>query len=240
MVKFNEKTRMTPEWVARVANDNPVERLSNGNLRVFCRLAFANVLERSKKKNGEEGPFGVVVLLPEALDISLLRNAVVDLIKKEMPAALENQAIADKLHKPIKLQDGFVNMKPEAQGALYDGFVPGRLCISANSGNQPPCVDQNMAPIVDKRHCYSGAWAIVTLVDKWFKADGNQGPTFFLQSVMIVADDENLGGVGAANPNEDFKGVKVDKAVNPAAAFGATGHTAGAAASTVGGVDLFS
>jgi hypothetical protein len=90
-------------------------------------------------------------------------------------------------------------------------------------------VDQNLAPIVDKRHVYSGCWVIPTVIAKWFDVGTNKGPTFYLQSVMVVADDENLGGTGSANPNADFAGVKIDQTVNPAAAFGVEGPTAGAA-----------
>lgn len=233
-----EKTQMTAEWIARVAADNPVQQLANGNYLVFCRLAFANILERGKPQPPKtEGSYGAVLLLPDVLDLTPLKQAVVDLLKENAPAALANQALADKLNKPLKKQDSFVNTKSET-GELYDGFVPGRFCISANSGNQPPCVDQRMAPIVDKSKCYSGVWAIVTITAKWFDVGTNKGPTFYLQSVMVVADDTSLGGVGSANPNDDFKGVKIDQAVNPAAAFGAEGHTAGG--NSAAAVDLFS
>ena len=95
-----------------------------------------------------------------------------------------------------------------------------------------------MAPIIDKKHVYSGVWAIVTLAPKWFDVSTNKGPTFYLQSVMVVADDESLGGTGSANPNSDFAGVKIDATVNPSAAFENMKPADGGAAAT-GGVDLF-
>lgn len=235
---MSEKTNMKPDWVAKVQADNPPVRLPNGNIRSGpVRLGFANVIEPGKKKDGSEGNYGVVILFPEGADMTPYKDAVVELIKEKAPAALTNQALASKLHKPIKDQATFVNTK-DPNGSLYDGFVAGRAAISANSASKPPCVDQKLAPIVDKREVYSGCWALVTVVPKWFDVDGNKGPTFYLQSVMKIADDENIGGVGAANPNTDFAGVKVDPAVNPSALFGAEGHTAGGGDAAA--VDLFS
>lgn len=231
-----EKSRMTREWIQRVWADNPCRMLDNGNMITGpVRLAFANILERGKPQPPKtEGSFGAVLLFPEGVDLSVPKAQVLDLIKENAPAALANQALADRLNKPLKKQDTFV----DKEGRLYDGFVDGRVCISANSGSQPPCVDMGMAPIIDKKHVYSGVWAIVTLAPKWFDVSTNKGPTFYLQSVMVVADDENLGGTGSANPNSDFAGVKIDAAVNPSAAFENMKPADGGAAAT-GGVDLF-
>lgn len=234
-----EKSRMTREWIQRVWADNPCRMLDNGNMITGpVRLAFANILERGKPGQGKtEGSFGSVLLFPEGVDLSVPKAQVLELIKENAPLALTNQAVADKLNKPLKKQDSFINPKSE-RGELYDGFVAGRLCISANSGSQPPCVDMGMAPIIDKKHVYSGCWAIVTLAPKWFDVGTNKGPTFYMQSVMVVADDENIGGTGSANPNSDFAGVKIDAAVNPSAAFENMKPADGGAAAT-GGVDLF-
>lgn len=232
-----EKSRMTREWIARVWADNPCRMLDNGNMITGpVRLAFANILERGKPQPPKtEGSFGAVLLFPEGVDLSVPKAQVLDLIRENAPAALANQALADRLNKPLKKQDTFV----DKEGRLYDGFAEGRVCISANSGSQPPCVDMGLAPIVDKKHVYSGCWAIVTLAPKWFDVGTNKGPTFYLQSVMVVADDENIGGTGSANPNSDFAGVKIDATVNPSAAFENMKPADGGAAAAAGGVDLF-
>lgn len=222
-----EKSNMKREWIERAWKDNPCVKLSNGNVRTGpVRLGFANLLERPKPgSDGKERAYGTVLLFPDGVDLSVLKNEAKAILQENAPASLTNKAIFDKLNNPFKDQGGFV----DKEGNIYDGFVPGRIAISANSSkSQPPVVDQKMAPIIDRRHVYSGCWAIVTLAPRWFDVGTNKGPTFYLQSVMVVADDENIGGAGAANPNADFAGVKVDAALNPAAAFGAEGATAGA------------
>lgn len=230
-----EKTRMTPDWITRVWAENPCRRQPNGNILLGpVRAAFCNVLERPKPgQDGKEKAYGVVLLIP---DLSLiggqealrpLYEARQSLVQEKAPNALQSEAVFRKLHNPFKSQGDFVNTK-DPNGALYDGFVDGRLCISANSSQtKPPVVDQNLAPIIDKSGVYSGCWVIPALGPGWIGRDDNKGPTFYLQSLMVVAHDDNLGGVGAANPNADFAGVKVDASVNPAAMFGADGPTAG-------------
>lgn len=235
-----EKTKMTREWIERVWKDNPAVVLPNGNIRLGpSRAAFVNLLERPKPgADGKERAFGVVILLPELggpVNIDVLQNEVKALFTEKAPQALTNKELFSKLNNPFKKQGAQV----DKDGNIYDGFVEGRICISANSSKSaPPVVDQNLAPITDKRDVYSGCWIIPTLACRWFDVGTNKGPTFYLQSVMVVADDENLGGVGTANPNSDFAGVKIDAAVNPAAAFGVEGPTAGP--SEPAAVDLLS
>ncbi len=234
-----ENTRMTPEWIKRVWNDNPPRRAANGNIIFLARTAFCNVLERPKPGNDDkERAFGSVLLIPD-LDIiggadalKLFTDACTALIAESMPAALKNKDLADKLHNPLKKQGTYVNIKSE-DGDLYEGFVPGRFCISANSSqSKPQVVDQNMSPLIDKADVYSGMWVLAAVKEGWIKTKENPGPTFYLQSLMKVADDNSLGGVGQSNASSDFAGVKIDQTVNPAEAFN------GSAPSEAGAVNL--
>jgi hypothetical protein len=236
-----EKSRMTREWVERVWADNPCVLLDNGNIRFVARAAFVSVLERPKPgADGKERAFGLVALLPDLggpVNIDALKKAVMDIYAEKAPAALNSAELRAKLNQPIKAQDGYV----DKEGKLYDGFVPGRLCISANSSkSKPPVVDLNGSPIVEKSQIYSGCWVIVAVKPAWFDVDTNKGPTFYLQSVMVIAHDENLGGAGQGNPEQDFKGVKVDASVNPAGAFGVDAATAGNTDQAKAAADLFS
>lgn len=230
-----EKSRMTREWVERIWGDNPCVMMDNGNIRFVTRLAFVNLLERPKPgADGKERSFGAVCLLPELggnVKIDALLNAVRGIYEEKLPAALTSPEVRAKYNQPFKDQASFV----DKEGKLYDGFVPGRHCISANSSqSKPPVVDINGAPIVEKNRVYSGSWAIVSVRPAWFDVGSNKGPTFYMQSVMVIADDENLGGQGQADPSKDFAGVKVDPTVNPAAAFGAAGGGGQAAADLLG------
>ena len=236
---------MKPEWITRVWNDNPCQLLPNGNIVFLARTAFCNVLERPKPgADGKEKAFGSVLMIPDLALIGgqdalkPLADARMALVKEHMPAAIAHKDLMAKLHNPFKAQGGYINTKSK-DGDLYDGFVPGRLCISANSSiSKPPVVDQNMAPIIDKAHVYSGCWVIAAVAPGWIKNPQTPGPTFYLHSLMVVADDTRLGGVGQSNPSQDFAGVKIDQTVNPAAAFGVEGGTAGPASAVE--VDLLS
>ncbi len=221
-----DKSRMTDEWIKRVWAENPMHvSPKSGNLITGpVRLGFCNLLERPKPgADGKERAYGAVLLFPPFAIIGQdaikpLQDAVAALYKEKAPQALNNPAIRDKMNKPLKDQGTFVDTK---SGQPYAGFMPGALAISANSSqSQPAVVDQNGAPIVEKARVYSGCWAIAALKPAWFDVGSNKGPTFYLQSVMVVADDENLGGAGSSNPSADFASVKIDAQVNPTAMFG--------------------
>ncbi len=219
---MSEKSNVTKEWIEGAWAKYPPKKLENGNI-VFgpVRLAFVNLVgEQKKTKAGNLKSWGAVLLFPDCADLKLLKTEATAKLKEKAPLALTNKAIAEKYHNPFKKQDSFVDTKT---GNLYEGFVEGRTAISMNSpGSQPPVVNQRLAPVIDEKSCYSGVWAMVTASPcSWFKVDGNEGPNFYLQSVMIVQDDESLGGSGSSNPNKDFEGINLSSDVNPAAAFGA-------------------
>lgn len=213
-----EKTNMTPDWVARVTAANQPKKLPNGNILVFGRGSFVNVLERPPPgSNGKERAYGLVLLLPEQTDLSVLKDEAKALFQEKAPAALTNKAIAGKYHNPFKKQGEYIDKKT---GQMYDGFVEGRICLSLNSSkSQPLVVNQRMAPITDKAQIYSGCWVICSIRPAWFRVDGNEGPTFYLQQVMVVAEDESLGGVGRPDP-KDFAGISIEGNVNLDDAFG--------------------
>src|SRR5436190_3555029 len=131
-----EKSRMTREWIERVWTDNPCVLLDNGNIRFVTRLAFVNVLERPKARPGDDPnkprAYGVVALLPELggpVSIQPMLDAVKAIYTEKLPAALTSPEVRAKYNQPFKDQGGYV----DKEGKLYDGFVPGRYCISANS-----------------------------------------------------------------------------------------------------------
>ena len=215
-----EKTNMTKEWVDGVVAKYPPKKLDNGDIRLFGRFAFFQVVgDKPKDKEGKERAWGLVLLIPEGTDMSLPKEEAKALFQEKAPQALTNPDLAKKFNNPFKKQDDYVNTET---GDLYDGFVKGRLAMSFNSSkSQPPVVDQRMVPIIDKKDAYSGMWGFVSVKPQWFDVGSNKGPTFYLQSVMKVADDESLGGVGRANPNQAFGDISISADVNPADAFGA-------------------
>lgn len=231
-----EATNMKPDWVARVVADNPISLLPNGNVRTCpVRLSFPHLLTPSKPtKEKPEGSYGSTLLFPFGIDDSVLRKAATEVVAASLPAAL--QPGGPRVFNPFKVVKAAddPNWQKGDPTDASEGYVRGALVLRCNSTAAILTVDQRLAPITDTARIYPGVWAICTIRPYWFSGDTNKGPTFGLQSVMIVADDVNLGG-GAANPQADFAGVKIDASVNPAAAFG-QGATAGAREV----VDLFS
>jgi hypothetical protein len=220
-----EKSNVSPEWVVDTATKYPPVKLPNGDIRLFGRFAFVNVLERPKPgADGKERAYGLVLMVPEKTDLTLMKNEAKALFQEKAPLALTNKAIAEKYHNPFRKQDEYVDKNT---GELYDGFAAGRIAMSFNSSkSQPPVVDKRQAPIVDKQAIYSGCWGFVTVRPGWFKVQGNEGPTFYLQAVMVVEHDESLGGIGRADPKAAFGDISITSDVNPAENFGAAGPPA--------------
>jgi ssDNA-binding protein len=218
-------TNMTDEWIKAALAKNPCVKLDNGNIRTCpVRLSFPHIFSPSKPvPPNTEGKHGSSLLLPLGADISVLTAEA---------TACARAKWGDKMPK---LRSPFLKQDDDAE--RYPGYVPGAVLIRATSNQKLPCVDQNLAPIVDEARVYPGVWAIVTLRAFAYDMGVNKGVSFGLQSVMIIADDQNIGGTGQANPSTDFAGVKIDANLNPAAAFGAEGSTAGATEPSA--VDIF-
>lgn len=214
-----EKTSVTQDWVDGIVAKYPPKKLDTGDIRVFGRFAFVNLLERPKPgADGKERAYGLVLLIPAKTDLTLLKEEAKALFQEKAPLALQNPEVAKKYHNPFRKQEEFVDTKT---GELYDGFVPGRVCMSFNSSkSQPPVVNQRNAPIVDKGDIYSGCWGFVSVRPAWFKAQGNEGPTFYLQTVMVAQTDDSLGGVGRADPQKAFGDISISSDVNPSDSFG--------------------
>lgn len=214
-------SNMTDEWVKAQWAKNPCVKLANGDIRTGpVRLSFPNILKPAKPnpQTPDKVSYGAVLLFPAGVDISVLINERNTVAKAKWPTV--GQPGGPKLFNPIRDQDIDGKGQP-GEAERYAGYEKGAMRIGANANQKVPCVDVRMAPIVEDEKVYPGVWAIVTLRCYTFENQGNKGPTFGLQAVMIVADDTNIGGTGAANPNEAFAGVSVDPGdINPDAAFG--------------------
>lgn len=220
-----EKSLMTREWIERAWKTHPNRIMPDGRVITGpCRAAFFNCLSRPKNKDGTDRAYGVVLLFPDhtipGVNLGLLAGPINNLLDDKAPGARNNPSLRAKYHEPFRKQETWIDLKT---GEPYDGFVPGRFAISANSSqSQPPVVDTRGAPIVEKSRAYSGCWVIANLNPGWINRTDKKGPTFYLNAVMVVADDESLGGTGQVSPTEAFSGITVDLGdINPDAAFGA-------------------
>ena len=212
-------TNMTDEWIKAALAKNPCVKLENGNIRTCpVRLSFVHVFKPGKAiEEGKEPKYGVSVLFPVGADISVLQAEARAVAQGKWPKAGTPEG--------PKLKGPFLKQDDDAE--RYIGYRPGGVLIRALSNQRIAVVDQNLAPIVDEARVYPGVWAIVTLRAFAYDMGVNKGVSFGLQSVMIIADDQNIGGTGQDNPSTDFASVQVDANLNPSALFGAEGGTAG-------------
>lgn len=227
MLTFNPQaaqSRVTNEWLSDIHRRYPVQRIMTrdaqgveswtGNVRSsLVRLSFPHLFKpQPAMEAGKEPQFMVTSLFPAGADISLLALIAQETATAEWGA----NAASFQLHSPFRDQG--------EKASKYSGYVPGSTFIASGGQRRPPVVDQNLAPITDENRVYPGVWGFVTYRCFPYNVKGptgailKRGISFGLQSVMIVADDENLGG-GGSDPNQDFAGVQIEAAVNPAGLF---------------------
>ena len=198
-------TNMTDEWIKKACGGNPIRVLDSGNI-LLCptRGSFLNLFERSRPiPPATEGSYGGNLIFPTCADLSVLEQAVVDVLKEKCPDALS----ADP-KKRVKVKSPF---KDQGDMLKYDGYVEGGKFISATSKkNRPTLVDARQQIVTDETLVYPGVWVVCTVRPFWYDKGVNKGVSFGLQSVMLVADDKNLGGGGGGNISADFAGVNID------------------------------
>jgi len=198
-------TNMTDEWIKKACERNPIRVLDSGNI-LLCptRGSFLNLFERSRPiPPATEGSYGGNLIFPTCADLSVLEKAVIEALKEKCPDALSSDP-----KKRVKVKSPF---KDQGDMLKYDGYVEGGKFISATSKkNRPVLVDARQQIVTDETLVYPGVWVVCTVRPFWYDKGVNKGVSFGLQSVMLVADDKNLGGGGGGNIAADFAGVNID------------------------------
>ena len=197
----DESSKMTDEWIKSVVARNPIVRLESGNIRTCpVRLSFPNLFKRSKPiPPAIEGTFGANLLFPLCADPAVLKAA-------------HDETRNEKWGPDPKKWPKFSHsaFKPQDEMLKYEGYNEGGFYISATSRqNRPTLVDAKGQIITDETLVYPGVWAVCTVRPFTYDKGVNKGVSFGLQSVMIVADDKNLGG-GGENVAAAFAGVNID------------------------------
>jgi hypothetical protein len=205
------KSRVTEAWVRDLWERYPCVKLDNGNIRTGAvRLSFPHLLEPFKDKDEPEKTpkYMTTCLFPAGADLSVLKEEAQAVALAKWRDA--GQPTGPTLHTPFRDQ--------KDKSAKYSGYVPGSVFITASGERKAPVVDLNLAPVTESSKIYPGVWAFVTVRCFDFDVKKKKGVSFGLQSVMIIADDENLGG-GGSDPVADFAGVNIEQTVNPASLF---------------------
>lgn len=216
-------------WLHSVVSSNPIHIAPATKNIITCpvRLRFLNVDKPTKAQDAPpdaKASYNLALLFPpNANDMikATLAPWWLERIKQEFPTNIGADGV------PFGLQNPFHDQREKQQ---FTGMTPGAIYLSSvGSQFKPQIVDTANNPIIDPSRIYEGVWAIVAL--NMFKYKNKKsGVSFGLaQNIMLFADDTSLGMAGAA-PKDDFAGVNIDNAYNPAAAFGNTAPTAPAAA----------
>lgn len=189
-------TRMSDAWIERAVKDNPIVLLESGNYRTCpVRLSFPNLFQKSRPiPPNPEGKYGSNLIFPVNADLSILKSAAAQCAKDKWGAS------------PPKLRSPF---KDQGEMLKYAGYTEGGIYLACNSTQKPAVVDLKQSIITDETRAYPGVWAICTIRPFTYDQSVNKGVAFGLQSVMIVADDESLGG-GSEDVSKAFANVKID------------------------------
>lgn len=202
-------TEKSAEWIKRTLAANPCRDLGDGNyLTCPVRLSFPWLFGKSKPiPPATEGKYGANLLFPKGADLTLLEKVAGETALAKWP----DSKTRPKLRAP---------WKDPAEMSKYEGYEECGTFISATADKtRPSVVDGRMQPVVDEERVYPGVWAVCVIRPFAYDKQVNKGVSFGLQSVMIIADDKNLGG-GGVNPVTAFGGVQIDTEVNPAGMFG--------------------
>lgn len=214
-------SRVGDAWIQEMARLNPTQWVvgadgqRNGNITLFARLAWTDALFTAKAgvKNPAPGAalkYYTTLLLTPWTDMTILWEEYNRICAADFQQFFNGQYYA--VDNPIR---------PCAEKPNMGGYTPGLFFTNVSSNFKPPIVDAGGNPIVDPQRVYPGVWAIAA-VNAYASGKGQpkKGPRFGLQTIMIVGDDENLGGA-APDPQQMFRGVKVQPpAVQPGQQFG--------------------
>lgn len=197
-------SRFSDAQIEKLVASAPPVQLENGNIRTGpVRLSFPNIFTMSRPNKADIKPsYGANLIFPTCVDLKVLKAAVAETLKTKCPEALLPKN--DKRYKKVKLP--FLD---QGEMLKYEGYIEGGEYIIVNSQKRPACVDRDLVAVTDDERVYPGVWAICTVAPYWYDVDVNKGVSFGLRSVMLIADDTNLGG-GSEDIADAFGDVKID------------------------------
>ena len=223
---------LDPRWLAEMMARNPPQKIDNGNLLTGpVRLAFPNLFQARRPQNNQQGEekFSATLLFPVGANLAVFSQEWTRVAREKFP----KHWTADG--KPVNLHSPFHDQAEKVYGPKpLSGYTPGGYYCAVSSKFRPQVVDANGNPIVDEKRVYPGVWAIAALNTYSYGPPQPQtGVSFGLQSVMIIADDTALGGVGS-DPRVDFAKVTISAASNAAEKMAALPGVSAAAPASAG------
>ena len=165
------------------------------------RFSYAHVFEPTAIEEGQSKKYSVAILIPKK-DKKLI--AKIEAAIKAATEAGKAKTFGGKIptsNFKLPLRDGD-DERPDAEE------YAGMLFLNASSQTKPGLVDENLDPIMDKEHFYSGCYGRASINFYAFNKAGNKGVAAGLNNIQKLEDGEKLSG-GGSSPEEDF-GTEAD------------------------------
>jgi hypothetical protein len=218
-MKMMKDSNLSAAWVQEQMRANPPRILENGNIfSGLVRLSFPWLFKPQPARpndpdsSGRES-YSAAVLFPLGADLTVFKEVWFQRAKAKFPNNWDPQGNPIGLHMP------FHDQAEKAYGAKpLAGYTPGAQYFTASSQFKPTIVNTQLQPITDETKIYPGVWAFLSLNSYSYK-NKKTGIGFGLQMIMVVADDQKLGGSGGGDPAKDFAGVKITAQSNIAEKF---------------------
>ena len=145
-------------------------------------LSFPALFEPRSSKNGGEPKYSLLAIFKKGTDLSVLQQAAREAALAHWPKGLPRG-----FKKPF--HDGDVDADPE-----WGDCFKGSIYVRMSSKYQPPVVNAAKQEIKDPNAVYGGQTCVAICHVYAYDQAGNQGISFGLDAVQVVADGERIGG----------------------------------------------
>lgn len=174
-----------------------------------CRFSYFNALASRKNELSGKEEFSTQVLVPKS------DTETVAALKAAAKAALTAK-FGDKIPKNVRnpLRDGDTETKVD--GSPLGAEYAGHYFFNAKSVTKPGAVDAHGHDLLGSQDIVSGDYGRVSLNAYAYSQAGNNGVSFGLNNIMLVAKGDTLGG-GRPSAATDF-GITAGKPAPAAAA----------------------
>jgi hypothetical protein len=152
-----------------------------------CRFVYCSVMSARKNEMNGKDEFSTQVLVPKS------DTETVAALKAAAKEALTAK-FGDKIPKNVRnpLRDGDTETKTD--GSPMGKEYAGHFFFNTKSTNKPGAVDANGQDLLGSNDIVSGDYGRVSLNAYAYSQAGNNGVSFGLNNVMLVAKGEPLGG----------------------------------------------
>jgi hypothetical protein len=178
-------------------------------------VALAKKFRAKDAKPDDDGAFCSTIIFPPTIDFTPIKKAVITLAKDEK--------FLDKKNKPIDVSDLDTWLKSKINNPFLDADqnladitskgepvdLEGWTMIRPNSYRKP-IVRDNRGEQLDsddiETEAYSGRWARLMLQPKAYNRPDNKGVKFYVDSVQLLANDDNISR-GGGSKGEAFGAI---------------------------------